>query len=289
MPRSMVIVESPTKARTISKYLGKDFIVRASNGHVKDLPKNELGVDVRNRFEPTYSVIPGKEKVVEELKKTARNVAAIYLAADPDREGEAICQHLAEILRTSRKSSARTYRVLFNEITKSAILRAFETPGQIDEHKVAAQQTRRILDRLVGYQISPLLWEKVRRGLSAGRVQSVALRLIVDREREIQAFRPEEYWVFAANLRGAAPPPFEAKAVRLDGRKFQIADQRQAEEIEAHLRQVPFAVSSIVEKERKKNPLPPFTTSKLQQEAARKLRLSVKRTMMIAQRLYEGI
>ncbi|HEY2932555.1 MAG TPA: type I DNA topoisomerase [Acidobacteriota bacterium] len=289
MTKSMVIVESPAKAKTIGKYLGGDFIVKASSGHIKDLPKGNLGVDVDNDFEPTYKIIPGKEKVVDELKKAAKSVAAIYLAADPDREGEAICQHLAEIFRSSRKSGQKIYRVLFNEITKSAILSAFDKPGGIDENKVEAQQTRRILDRLVGYKISPLLWEKVRRGLSAGRVQSVALRMIVDREREIQAFKSEEYWVFIANLSGETPPPFDAKAIKLDGKKFQVGSQELAEEIEAHLRQVSFRVSSVVEKEKKKNPVPPFTTSKLQQEAARKLRFAVKRTMMIAQRLYEGI
>ncbi|MBI4454465.1 MAG: type I DNA topoisomerase [Acidobacteria bacterium] len=289
MSKSMVIVESPTKAKTISKYLGKDFVVKASSGHIKDLPKNSLGVDVENDFEPIYKIIHGKEKVVDELKRAARNVAAIYLAADPDREGEAICQHLAEIFRSSKKSGLKIYRVLFNEITKSAIQHAFENPGKIDEHKVEAQQARRIVDRLVGYQISPLLWEKVRRGLSAGRVQSVALRLIVDREREVQKFRPEEYWVFTANLSGGNPPPFDARAVKLDGKKFSVADQRLAEEIEEHLRHVSFRVASIVQKERKKNPVPPFTTSKLQQEAARKLRFTVQRAMMVAQRLYEGI
>ncbi|HEY3131825.1 MAG TPA: type I DNA topoisomerase [Acidobacteriota bacterium] len=289
MPKSMVIVESPAKAKTIGKYLGHDFVVKASSGHIKDLPKKTLGVDVEHNYEPTYKIIPGKEKIVNDLRKAAANVAAIYLAADPDREGEAICQHLAEILQTSKRNSKKIYRVLFNEITKSAILNAFERPGQIDAHKVEAQQARRILDRLVGYKISPLLWEKVRRGLSAGRVQSVALRLIVDREREIQAFRPEEYWNFVANLSGANPPPFDAKAVKLDGKKFQVPNQQLADEIEAHLSQVPFKVLSITQKEKKKNPVPPFTTSKLQQEAARKLRFTVKRTMMIAQRLYEGV
>ncbi|HEV8130114.1 MAG TPA: type I DNA topoisomerase [Acidobacteriota bacterium] len=289
MSKSMVVVESPAKAKTIGKYLGNDFVVKASSGHIKDLPKKTLGVDIENDFAPTYKVIPGKEKIVDDLRKTAKNVAAIYLAADPDREGEAICQHLAEILHTSKKSSQKIYRVLFNEITKSAILHAFEHPGQIDEHKVEAQQARRILDRLVGYKISPLLWEKVRRGLSAGRVQSVALRLIVDREREIQAFRSEEYWNFIANLSGSAPPPFDARAIKLDGKKFHVPHQQLAEEIQAHLGQVPFRVVSVIRKEKRKNPVPPFTTSKLQQEAARKLRFTVKRTMIIAQRLYEGI
>ncbi len=289
MSKSMVVVESPAKAKTIGKYLGEDFVVKASSGHIKDLPKKTLGVDIENNFEPTYKIIPGKEKIVNELRKAAASVAAIYLAADPDREGEAICQHLAEIFSTSKKSSQKIYRVLFNEITKSAILHAFENPGQIDERKVEAQQARRILDRLVGYKISPLLWDKVRRGLSAGRVQSVALRLIVDREREIQAFKREEYWNFLANLSGANPPPFDAKAAKLDGKKFQVPNQQLAEEIEAHLTQVPFRVLSITQKETKKSPVPPFTTSKLQQEAARKLRFTVKRTMMIAQRLYEGV
>ncbi|RPJ49476.1 MAG: toprim domain-containing protein, partial [Acidobacteria bacterium] len=196
MGKAIVIVESPAKAKTIEKYLGKDYQVRASAGHIKDLPARALGVDIKNDFRPTYRVIPGKEKVVRELKKAAEKSDVIYLAADPDREGEAICQHLAEEL--DGRGDRTVYRVLFNEITKNAILEAFKNPGTINRNKVSAQQTRRILDRLVGYKISPLLWQKVRGGLSAGRVQSVALRMVVDREREIRAFIPEEYWNFSA-------------------------------------------------------------------------------------------
>ncbi|MFZ0428624.1 MAG: DNA topoisomerase, partial [Acidobacteriota bacterium] len=218
MKKSMVIVESPAKARTIEKYLGKDFFVRASRGHVRDLPPRALGVDIKNGFRPTYRIIPGKEKDVEKLKKEARQAESIFLAADPDREGEAICFHLAEEL--DGRAGHQVYRVLFNEITKGAILEAFQHPTEIDSHKVEAQQARRILDRIVGYKVSPLLWQKVRKGLSAGRVQTVAVRMIVDREREIRAFEPEEYWDFRARLEGSRKPVFEAKAARYQGKKF---------------------------------------------------------------------
>lgn len=287
MPKSMVIVESPAKARTIEKYLGKDYLVRACAGHIKDLPKKVLGVDVENDFRPTYRVITGKERIVRDLKKAAAKTDAIYLAADPDREGEAICQHLAEELNSSK--GRRVHRVLFNEITKSAILEAFKKPGRIDQDKVDAQQARRILDRLVGYKVSPLLWRNVRRGLSAGRVQSVALRLIVDREKEIRAFVSEEYWNFLAKLRAGAPPPFNARAVKLDGKKFKISNQEEADQLLKDLKAGQFVVSSVSRRERKRNPVPPFVTSKLQQEASRRLRFSVKRTMVVAQRLYEGV
>jgi len=287
MAKSMVIVESPAKARTIGKYLGKDFFVRASAGHVKDLPKKDLGVDIQRNFQPTYKVISGKEKILKDLKKDAEKVTAIYLAADPDREGEAICFHLAEELNGTGKRAI--HRVLFNEITKNAVLKAFENPTTIDQNKVEAQQARRILDRLVGYQVSPLLWKKVRKGLSAGRVQTVALRMIVDREKEIRAFKPEEYWNFSARLRAENPPPFEARAVRRDGKKFKIPNQEQANELLAELKKSDFIVQDVKRKERKRNPLPPFITSKLQQDAARQLNFSVKKTMTIAQRLYEGI
>ncbi len=286
MSKSMVIVESPAKARTIGKYLGKDFTVKACAGHIKDLPKKALGVDVEHDFQPTYRIISGKEKIVRDLKKVAARSEAIFLAADPDREGEAICQHLAEELAPGRKRPI--HRVLFNEITKNAILQAFEEPSSINQDKVAAQQARRILDRLVGYKVSPLLWQKVRRGLSAGRVQSVALRLIVDREREIRAFVSEEYWNFLAKLRAGTPPPFSAKAIKLDGKKFKVGNQEEADELLAQLRAGQFVVAGVKRKERRRNPVPPFVTSTLQQEASRKLRFSVRRTMVVAQRLYEG-
>jgi DNA topoisomerase I len=287
MPKSIVIVESPAKAKTIEKYLGKDFLVRASAGHIKDLPAKALGVDIKNGFRPTYRVIPGKEKIVRELKKAAEKSEFIYLAADPDREGEAICQHLAEEL--NGRQDRRVLRVLFNEITKNAVVEAFNHPGQINQNKVSAQQARRILDRLVGYKISPLLWQKVRGGLSAGRVQSVALRMVVDREREIRAFLPEEYWNFSALLESAAPPPFTAKAVKHNGKKFVISNREEADQLLAELKVSDFVVSSIEKKEKKRKPVPPFITSKLQQEAYRKLRFSVKKTMVVAQKLYEGI
>ena len=287
MARSMVIVESPAKARTIEKYLGKDFIVRACAGHIKDLPQRALGVNIKRDFQASYRVLPGKEKIVTDLKKAAEKSKAIYLAADPDREGEAICQHLAEELNGS--SGREVHRVLLYEITKQAILEAFEHPTAIDKHKVEAQQARRILDRLVGYKISPLLWTNVRKGLSAGRVQSVALRMIVDREKEIRAFVPEEYWNFTASLKTKTPPPLEAKAVKRDGKKFKISNQEEADQLMAELQSSEFKISKLNRKARKRNPVPPFITSKLQQEAARALRFTVRKTMMVAQRLYEGV
>jgi DNA topoisomerase-1 len=284
--KSLVIVESPAKANTINKYLGKDFVVKASLGHVKDLPKSKLGVDLEHDFEPVYDVIPGKEKVVKDLRTAAKSADRILLAADPDREGEAICQHLKEILDGSK---AEVYRVLFNEITPKAIRAAVENPGRINQHIVDAQQARRILDRLVGYQISPLLWDKVRRGISAGRVQTVALRLIVEREREIQAFVPEEYWSIIAKLEGHEPPQFEARLSKFKGKATEVKTQAEADHVLEIVRNSDFLVDSVVTKEKKRNPVPPFTTSKLQQDAARRLRFTVKKTMMVAQRLYEGI
>ena len=286
MNKALVVVESPAKAKTIGKYLGRNYIVKASVGHIKDLPKSKLGVDVEDGFTPQYAVIPGKAKVVNELKAAAKDTSAIYLAADPDREGEAICQHLYEELAGKSKN---IYRVLFHEITKPAIMDAFKNPGRIDSNKVDAQLTRRILDRLVGYKISPLLWEKVRRSLSAGRVQTVALRLIVDREREIRAFKSEEYWTLDARLLGETPPEFVARALKFDGKKWAVADQKTSDEIVAELGGERFVVESIKRREKKKYPTPPFITSKLQQDAARRLNFSVKRTMVLAQRLYEGI
>ena len=287
MPKSMVIVESPAKARTIERYLGSDYIVRASSGHIKDLPKGGLGVDIRSDFRPTYKIIESKKKIVAQLKKAAEKAKAIYLAADPDREGEAICQHLVEELKETEKRPI--YRVLFNEITKNAILNAFQNPSRVNRNKVEAQQARRILDRLVGYKVSPLLWRNVRRGLSAGRVQSVALRMIVDREKEIRVFQTEEYWNFTARLAASNPPPFEAKAVKQEGKKFRISSHEEADALLAELGGTDFVVADVQRKEKKRRPVPAFITSTLQQEASRKLRFSVKKTMTLAQRLYEGV
>ncbi len=301
MVKSLVIVESPAKAKTIQKYLGKGFTVEASLGHVKDLPKSTLGVDTSNHFETDYVVIPGKEKVLARLKKLAGPMDAIYLAPDPDREGEAIAAHLAgELARNGgaskkkkkkKKEDAdvppRIQRVTFNEITKRAVQAAFEHPRAIDQNLVDAQQARRVLDRLVGYQVSPLLWDKVRRGLSAGRVQTVALRLIVEREREIKAFEKKEYWTIDAHL--SKPPAFDARFLGKGEEKIEVTNGEDAEKIRAALEPADWIVRSVDKKERRRNAAPPFTTSKLQQDSSRKLRFSVKRTMMIAQRLYEGV
>lgn len=286
MAKSLVIVESPAKAKTIGKYLGKNYTVKASIGHIKDLPKSRLGVDIEHDFAPHYAIIPAKAKIVKELRAAAKSSKDIYLAADPDREGEAICQHLAEELADDSKN---IYRVLFQEITKNAIEEAFKKPGRINQHKVDAQLTRRILDRLVGYKISPLLWGKVRRGLSAGRVQTVALRMIVEREHEIRAFRSEEYWDLTARLAGRVPPDFTAKASTIDGKKWNVADGQTAQNVVDGLRNVPFVVRRIHRREKKRYPVPPFITSKLQQDAARQLSFSVRKTMNVAQRLYEGV
>ena len=297
MPKGLVIVESPAKAKTIQKYLGKGFAVEASLGHVKDLPKSVLGVDINKDFETDYIVIPGKEKVLAKLKKLAQSAETVYLAPDPDREGEAIAAHLAAELgdgskRKKKKKGAepeRIRRVTFNEITQRAVQAAFEHPRDIDRHLVDAQQTRRVLDRLVGYQVSPLLWDKVRRGLSAGRVQTVALRLIVDREREIKAFEKKEYWTIDAHLAAAKPPTFDARFLGKGEEKVEIPNRDEAEKIRAALDKAEWTVRGVDRKERRRYSTPPFTTSKLQQDASRKLRFSVKRTMMIAQRLYEGV
>ena len=283
--KALVIVESPAKANTIRKYLGAGFVVKASVGHVKDLPKSKLGIDVEGKFVPSYEVIPGKEKIVKELRAAARSAKKIYLAADPDREGEAICQHLKEILEGKDRE---ILRVLFNEITPKSIRSAIENPGEINSNVVNAQQARRILDRLVGYQVSPLLWDKVRRGISAGRVQTVALRLIVEREKEVQEFKSEEYWTIAANLEGHEPPRFDARLVKYQAKNIAIGNQGEADHIVAAVRNSQFLVQSVVKKEKKRRPVPPFTTSKLQQDSSRRLRFSVKKTMMVAQRLYEG-
>jgi len=289
MPKALVIVESPTKAKTINKYLGKQYVVKASLGHIKDLPKRDLAVDVEHGFEPHYVVIEGKKKFISELKQTAKNVEEVYLAADPDREGEAICHHLQEVLEDGKKNGPRIYRVMFNEITKKAIQKAFEKPLQVNHSLVDAQQARRVLDRLVGYKISPLLWDKVRRGLSAGRVQTVALRLVVEREREIRAFVPREYWTIDADLAARKPPLLSARLFKIDDQPAEIASKEASDEVLAQIEGGEFVVRSVGTREKKRNPVPPFITSTLQQESSRKLRFSVKRTMMMAQRLYEGI
>jgi DNA topoisomerase I len=286
--KSLVIVESPAKAKTIAKYLGKNYTVKASVGHIMDLPKSKLGVDIEKDFEPKYIVIKGKAPVVKELKSAAKKADRILLATDPDREGEAIAAHVAEVISGSIKD-AEVYRVLFNEITKKAILLAIEHPGKVDVNKVDAQQARRVLDRLVGYQISPILWKKVQRGLSAGRVQSVALRLICEREEEIKAFVPEEFWSLTALLEGKTPPQFEAKLIKRDEEKLRVKNNEEAQKILADLQGRPYSVAKVEKKERRRNPVPPFTTSKLQQEAGRKLGFTAKRTMGIAQSLYEGV
>ncbi len=286
MPKSLVIVESPAKAKTIGKYLGSDYTVRASMGHVMDLPKKDLGVDIEKGFKPTYISIPSKKNVIKELKSAAANADAVYLAADPDREGEAICAHLRELLDGKKR---KFHRVMFNEITRNAVREAFEKPGEIDSRLVDAQQARRILDRLVGYQISPLLWDRVKRGISAGRVQTVALRLIVEREREIQAFEKKEYWTIAAHVEGHNPPPFDARLIKYQGKDLEIPDQASSDRHVDALKAAKFAVQSVGTKEKRKYPVPPFITSKLQQEAVRKLHFSAKKAMMLAQRLYEGV
>ncbi len=309
MSKNLVIVESPAKAKTINKYLGSDYHVMASIGHIKDLPTKDLGVDIQNEFEPTYEVIPdtrkrNNKKVVSELKKAAKLAENIYLAADPDREGEAICQHLAEEIVPKAKNSTRgVYRVMFNEITKNAVKEAFNHPKAIDSNLVDAQQARRILDRLVGYQVSPLLWKNIGGKLSAGRVQTVAVRLVVDREREIEAFNKNEYWTIGANVSAKLPPKFDTRLYKIEDKTVKtsgfedepkknethIKDEGLATSIVDEAKQQTFTVDSVTTKERKRNPVPPFITSKLQQEAARKHGFPVKKAMMVAQKLYEGI
>jgi DNA topoisomerase-1 len=288
MPKALVIVESPAKAKTINKYLGKEYVVKASLGHIKDLPKRDLAVDVDHGFEPRYEVIEGKKKLIADLKQTARKVQEVYLAADPDREGEAICYHLQEEL-ADKKNGPRFYRVMFNEITKKAVQKAFEVPGQVNIALVDAQQARRVLDRLVGYKISPLLWDKVRRGLSAGRVQTVALRLVVEREREIRAFLKKEYWTIDVDLAAKKPPLLTARLIKQNDETPEVGAKEAADGIVAQLEGADYVVKSVGTREKKRNPVAPFITSTLQQESSRKLRFSVKRTMILAQRLYEGV
>jgi DNA topoisomerase-1 len=309
MSKSLVIVESPAKAKTIGKYLGKDFEVLASVGHIMDLPKNDIGVELKKRtFEPTLIVSPGKEKVVSQLKKAASKADQIFLAPDPDREGEAIAYHLALQLGTSAKDKKKIHRVTFNEITKKAVQDAFQHARDVDQHLVDAQQTRRVLDRLVGYQISPLLWDKVRRGLSAGRVQTVAVRLIVEREREIGAFKPVEYWTLDAFLHPEkqADGSFKARFVGIDGEPIRVAngkdkdgkdqyianalpDKKSMDAVKAALDDAQWSVISVESRQQQRRPLPPFITSQLQRDAAGKLGFNVRRTMGVAQRLYEGV
>src|SRR6266568_2480282 len=356
MARSLVIVESPAKAKTINKYLGRDYTVKASLGHVMDLPKKTLGVLLPgeenskrkkkakskargkaaekslkrqpvsddNIFEPKLEIIPGKKKIIEDLRSAASDAPAVYLAGDPDREGEAICAHLAQVLSKPKRfvipedeekktaeaqdgdkktpeakkktkkvefravDPKKIFRVTFNEITPKAIRAAFEKPGQVDTNLVEAQQARRVLDRLVGYKISPLLWDKVRRGLSAGRVQSVALKMIADREEDIKAFVPVEYWTFAAKLAAVNPPPFIAKLSKIEGKKAEVSNGDQAKAIDAALRSGKFVVETIARKEKKQSPGPPLITSTLQRAAYNRFKYPVKRTMSIAQKLYEG-
>ena len=322
MARSLVIVESPAKAKTINKYLGRNFTVKASYGHVMDLPKKTIGillpgeqngkrkkrrgkgkgkskaaeraekkivVTAQNIFEPEYVVIPDKEKIINQLKSAADSAENVYLATDPDREGEAISAHLLAALATNKTQRAKFSRVMFNEITQKAIKAAFEKPTKVDDNLVDAQQARRVLDRIVGYKVSPLLWDKVRRGLSAGRVQTVALRLIVEREREIRAFVPKEYWTIHALLAAGEPPAFEAKLAKYKGEDLEVPNEAEAQRILAEIERASWQVANVTQKEKRRFAPPPFTTSKLQQASYNRLRFTAKRTMMLAQRLYEGV
>ena len=289
--KNLVIVESPAKAKTLEKYLGRDYQVKASVGHVVDLPKSKLGVDVKKNFEPDFHVIQAKKKVIDDLKKAAKGKEKIYLASDPDREGEAIAWHIADQVAKNHKN---VHRVLINEITKKAVQEAIANPLELDRNKFDAQIARRVLDRLVGYQLSPLLWNKVRRGLSAGRVQSVAVRLVCEREKEIRAFTAQEYWSLTALLEGRLPPSFKARLVqwrgnKVDNKKFRLENEPMVQEIVKSLDGASWIIGEVEKKERRRYPTPPFVTSKLQQEAARKLGFQPKRTMQLAQQLYEGV
>ncbi len=284
--RALLVVESPAKAKTLKKYLGSKFSVQASVGHVKDLPKSKIGVDLDHNFTPQYEIIRGKTKIIADLRKAAKQSDIVYLAPDPDREGEAIAWHIAEELKGTNPNIKR---VMFHEITQRGVRDAMAHPTELDPKVYDAQQTRRIMDRLVGYQISPLLWNKVKPGLSAGRVQSVAVRIIVEREQEIGAFHPQEYWSIEVTLQGKNPPPFLARLVKIDEKKLPTLLGNDAHSIAEDLRKLPFSVLHVEHRERRRYPFPPFTTSKLQQEAAHKLRFSAKRTMSLAQRLYEGV
>ena len=292
MVKSLVIVESPAKARTLGKYLGKDFHVVASVGHVKDLPRKSIGVEIEADFEPEYVVIPGKKRVMQEIKKQAKLVDDVYLASDPDREGEAIAFHIVNELRKGDGKKKKYFRMLIHEITKRGVSSAIEGAVEFDEtrkHIFDAQQARRVLDRLVGYQISPILWKKVQAGLSAGRVQSVAVRFVVEREREVRAFVPEEYWTLVSRMKGSKDPEFNVKLVKKEGKKLRVGTEADMNAIMAELEAGSFTLADVTRKQRLRSPIPPFITSKLQQEAARKLRFTAKQTMAVAQRLYEGI
>ena len=287
MAKSLIIVESPAKAKTIKKYLGAGYAVKASVGHVKDLPERRLGIDIANNFSPEYVTIKGKNKILQELRTEAKNAEQVFLAPDPDREGEAIAWHIASELHHTPRD--HIYRVLLHEITPKGIHEALRQPGRIDEHKVSAQQARRLLDRLVGYKISPLLWKKVQRGLSAGRVQSVALRIICEREAVIAAFQPQEYWTIDADMTAADPPPFRSRLHLIKGKKAKVSTGAEAQQIVAALQGAAYKVAEIKKATRRRHPAPPFTTSTLQQEAARKMRFAAQRTMRVAQQLYEGL
>jgi len=285
MSKNLIIVESPAKVKTIKKFLGRDYAVEASVGHVRDLPPKALGVD-EETFEPEYRVIGGKEKIVGKLMDAAAKAEAVYLAPDPDREGEAIAWHVAELIKDK---NTNVHRIQFNEITARAVREALEHPRDLDEALFNSQQARRVLDRLVGYKVSPLLWKKVKSGISAGRVQSVALRLIVDREKERLAFVPEEYWVLKASLSGEVPPPFTVDLAKIGGKKAQVGNADEAQAVEDTVKSNPFVVEQVAEKERRRSPAPPYITSTLQQDANRRLGYSAKKTMSAAQRLYEGV
>ena len=282
----LVIVESPAKAKTIGKYLGPAYQVKACMGHLRDLPKSKLGVDVENDFEPNYRPIKGKEDIIRDLKQAAKESDAVYLATDPDREGEAISWHLKQLLDLPED---RTFRVTFNEITRKVVTESIRQPRDIDQDLVDAQQARRILDRIVGYELSPLLWKKIRRGLSAGRVQSVAMRLVADREKEIADFVPQEYWTLDALLKNDQGVRFKAHYYGRGGKKYEPASQQEVDDIRAQLQDTPFAVSNVKRTDKRRSPSPPFTTSTMQQEASRKLNMTPRRTMSIAQQLYEGV
>ena len=285
MPKSLIIVESPAKATTIRRFLGKNYIVKASMGHVRDLPRSQFGIDIDRNYKPKYITIRGKGPVLQELRKAAKKTDRVLLATDPDREGEAIAWHLAQALNLNDEKC----RIEFREITKQAVKNGVKQPRSISENLFAAQQGRRILDRIVGYKLSPLLWAKVKRGLSAGRVQSVVVRIICDREAEIEAFEPEEYWSATALLTNTEDQEFEAKLFKYQNKKIELHNETEANKVKDNLINQTWTVSKIVEKERKRNPAPPFITSTLQQEAARKLNFTVKKTMRVAQQLYEGL
>ena len=287
MSKSLLVVESPTKMKTLSKFLGKDYIIRATYGHIKDLPKSKMGVDVENGFAPNFTVVKGKAKIVADIKKASKEADRVFIGSDPDREGEAIAFHVAEEI--AKGKGAPVQRVLFNEITKKAVLEAMKSPQKLDEAKYDAQKARRILDRLVGYEISPLLWERVKYGLSAGRVQSVALKLVCEREDEIDAFVKEEYWTVEAELTLASGEKIRAKLEKIDGAKTRIGTEEEAEKIRSALKDGKFTVASVEEKERFATPYPPYKTSTLQQDASARLRFSPKKTMLLAQKLFEGV